>query len=298
MPPVGLDLSGKPAAYCVDSVLYATGRRLCRNPADGRVKIQKASTARSKLFQQATFFTRMFQTGGNEYSIVPTDGAIFDDAAGDTPPTFDPDTVDIPAAIPSAFTLYAVLDGDINRRFEVATTTLYPDLPLAGDDKSVKGWRANWSFQTDAVLETYLWSLAKAWIQWQLTVANYCFAGTIPWEPEASCDHVEWHLSGSHAFTAVRRPPWDDGINDLISLPEGGAGGGMGTVPGGECTCTPLPMGWTDLGKDCEIDLIERSCASDNSQIKRTYRICLQSDGFRVSVSPWVADTDPAPPPP
>jgi hypothetical protein len=64
------------------------------------------------------------------------------------------------------------------------------------------------------------------------------------------------------------------------------------------CSCSALPAGWTDLGTNCEIDLIERGCASDNSKIKRTNRICLTTTGFKVVQSPWAHDTDPAPAPP
>jgi hypothetical protein len=132
-------------------------------------------------------------------------------------------------------------------------------------------------------------------------------AYSVPPDADVPDDSIVWLTKGLAAIT-----PEEDlagsgsGPGDVTEpviqewyFQLGGDGGGAGSGGSGSgCTCSAIPDGWTDLGTSCELDLIERTCFSDNTKGKRTTRICLTPDGFKVVRSPWEADTDVAPDPP
>jgi hypothetical protein len=202
-PPKGLDLRRVSASFALDAVAYAVGQRV-RRKLDGTYKGCSPATAATELAANtsAPWFKNDNLMGGG--AAVPTG----DKAAA------------LPEKVQVAFTRTGSAATHV-----IAKTLVSLDGTLDPSHKNaIKSWKADWRVDpgdsTEMTLrDSQVSALGAAWGKWQLAAPNYSLAGIQPWAPEASCDHVEWHLSESQCYTAVRRPPFDDGVTELIGLP-------------------------------------------------------------------------------
>lgn len=59
-------------------------------------------------------------------------------------------------------------------------------------------------------------AVTKAWGRQQLAPVSRRYAGIVPWELEGLSDSVEWCYRLNECHTTIHRPPWDDGVSQLL----------------------------------------------------------------------------------
>jgi hypothetical protein len=230
VPPPGLSLRRVPAAFGLDALAYTLGKRV-RRLLDGSYKVCSVATANGELDANvaAAFYARCLMAGGDPQ---------------------DNDGFELPEKGQVAFSRS---DSDDHLVIVKNLADLDPENFTFLKEKATKGWKANWlidPYTSRDGLDHFTSSLVFAWGSWQGSAVSRTFAGIVPWLPEATADHIEWHVSYGFSFTAVRRPPWDDGVTELLGLM---ATGEHIVTGGGESFVTIRDEGTLGTGDDDQI---------------------------------------------